>query len=95
MFDEFAWWVALGVANLVNLLDPEIVVIGGGLVEAGDVLLDPVRGAYRELVLAADHRPTSRSSQAALGEQARGAASPRRPAWPWHVRVERQNAAPG
>jgi glucokinase len=64
---RFAWWVALGVANLVNVLDCELVLIGGGLVEAGDLLLAPVREAYRGLVLAADHRPPVRIEAAALG----------------------------
>ncbi len=55
---ELAWWVALGLANLVNVLDVELVVVGGGLARAGDVLLDPVNEAFRGLVLAPDHRPT-------------------------------------
>ena len=36
---QFAWWVALGIANLENLLDPELVIVGGGLAEAGELLL--------------------------------------------------------
>src|SRR5262249_11960218 len=40
---HFAGNVAIGLAGLVNILDPEVVVVGGGLVELGDVLLDPVR----------------------------------------------------
>ncbi|MFN8039231.1 MAG: ROK family protein [Acidimicrobiales bacterium] len=67
---EFAWWVAVGVANLVDLLDPEVVVVGGGLVEAGDLLLGPVREAYAGLVLAHDHRPAARIVGAALGADA-------------------------
>lgn len=67
---QFAWWVALGVANLVNVLDPEIVVIGGGLAEAGDLLLDPVRLAFDGLVLAPDHRPPVRLATAELGADA-------------------------
>ncbi len=43
---DFAWWVALGMANLVNLLDPEVVIIGGGLAEAGELLLGPTRAAF-------------------------------------------------
>ena len=70
VFDSFAWWVALGIANLVNVLDPSVVVIGGGLVEAGDVLLEPVRAAFDELVLAARHRPPVAIVRAALGERA-------------------------
>ena len=46
-----------GVAGLVNILDPEVVVIGGGAVDAGDLLLDPARKAYREAVEAPEHRP--------------------------------------
>lgn len=67
---QFAWWVALGVANLVNVLDPEVVVIGGGLAQAGDLLLGPVRSAYTGLVLAPDHRPPVRLATAELGSEA-------------------------
>jgi glucokinase len=67
---QFAWWVAVGVANLVDLVDPELVVIGGGLVEAGDVWLDPVRTAYAGLVLAHDHRPPIGIVGARLGPDA-------------------------
>ncbi len=68
--EQFAWWVAVGVANLVNLLDPEVVVIGGGLADAGDLLLDPVQRAYAGLVLAHEHRPAVRLELAALGSDA-------------------------
>lgn len=67
---RFAWWVALGIANLVNVLDSEIVVIGGGLVEAGDVLLDPIREAFDELVFGVDHRDPVPIVAAELGERA-------------------------
>lgn len=67
---EFAWWVALGVANLVNLLDPEVVVVGGGLAEMGDVLLEPVREAFAGLVLAEEQRGATRIVGARLGAEA-------------------------
>jgi glucokinase len=67
---EFAWWVALGVANLVNVLDPEVVVIGGGLAEMGDLLLGPVRHHYAQLVLAPTFRPHVPIVAATLGERA-------------------------
>jgi glucokinase len=37
-----------GVANLVSLFDPEIVVIGGGLAKASDLFLDVLRKAVKE-----------------------------------------------
>ncbi len=70
VLEKFGWWVALGVANLVNVLDSEIVVIGGGLAEAGDLLLDPIRAAYGELVMGATHREPVPIVQAQLGERA-------------------------
>jgi glucokinase len=67
---SFADWVALGVANLVTLLDCSLVVIGGGLVEAGDLLLDPVRAAFAEQVMAPGERTDVRIVAAELGERA-------------------------
>jgi glucokinase len=67
---EFGWWVALGISNLENLLDPGVIVIGGGLAEAGELLLAPTREAYADLVLAHDHRPPARIVGAELGADA-------------------------
>ena len=66
----FGWWVALGLANLANAFDPEVFVLGGGLVEAGDVLLEPVRAAFASLVEGVEHRPLVRVVPATLGEHA-------------------------
>lgn len=38
-------WLGVGLAGLVNALDPEVVVVGGGVVAAGDHLLAPAREA--------------------------------------------------
>lgn len=67
---HFAWWLALGLANLANIFDPELFVIGGGLVEAGAPLFDPAREAFRGLVEAADERPEIGIVPALLGERA-------------------------
>jgi len=67
VFRQFGWWTALGIANIVDLLDPAIVVIGGGLVEAGEIMLAPTRSAFRDLVMAADRRPEVPIVPAMLG----------------------------
>lgn len=66
----FAGWIALGLANLVNILDPSVVVIGGGLVEAADVYLDEVRERFAGLVMAGGQRPELPIVTAALGGRA-------------------------
>lgn len=48
---ELAGWIGLGLANLVNLLDPARVVVGGGLVEVADLLLPDVQTEVRRRVL--------------------------------------------
>ncbi|MGH9093428.1 MAG: ROK family protein [Acidimicrobiales bacterium] len=70
VLDELGWWVALGLANLTAVLDPDRVVLGGGLVEAGDVLLGPTRRAFGHLVEGAAARPPVEIVPASLGERA-------------------------
>jgi glucokinase len=67
---RFGWWVALGLANLANLFDPDVIVVGGGLVEAGAVLMDPVRHAFEQLVEAGGLRPGPAVVAARLGPNA-------------------------
>lgn len=43
ILDRYGWWVAVGLANLVNILDPDTVVLGGGIVANGELVLDPIR----------------------------------------------------
>lgn len=45
-----AEWLGLGAANLVTALHPERIVLGGGVAELGDLLLDPVRTTIRQRV---------------------------------------------
>jgi glucokinase len=59
-----------GIAGLVNVLDPEIVVVGGGVVAAGDLVLGPARSAFRLAVEAVDRRPDVSLVGAELGNDA-------------------------
>jgi glucokinase len=43
--------LGIGIANLVNTFDPELVVIGGGVSNAGDLLLDPAKRVAAEFVI--------------------------------------------
>ena len=42
LVDYEAEYIALGIGNLLNILDPEIVVIGGGVALAGEILFDRI-----------------------------------------------------
>jgi glucokinase len=67
---QFSWWVALGLANLANVFDPDCIVLGGGLAESGGMFLEPVRAAFWDLVEAGPYRPAIRIVLAELRERA-------------------------
>ena len=61
--------LGVGLVSLVNIFNPEVVVIGGGVSAAGDLLLDPARAIVRERALAPD-RDAVRIELAAMGPEA-------------------------
>jgi glucokinase len=50
VIDDFARWVAVGLSNLTNTLDPEVVVLGGGLAAGADLYLEPITRWFGELL---------------------------------------------
>jgi glucokinase len=61
--------LGVGLSSLVNMLNPEVIVIGGGVVAAGEMLLEPAREEMRRRALA-PARDAVRVVPAAFGEQA-------------------------
>ena len=49
--DELGFWLGVGIVNVTNLLNPELVIVGGGLSRLGDRLLEPARRVIRECAL--------------------------------------------
>jgi glucokinase len=56
VFARLGRWLGVGIASLANIFEVNAVVVGGGLVETGDLLLAPARAAAREYAYA----PTAR-----------------------------------
>ena len=54
---ELGSWLGQAIGSLVAVLDPEVVVIGGGVSAAGDRLLNPIREAYLAHLPARGYRP--------------------------------------
>jgi len=46
--DRLAKYLGIGLANVVNMLDPELIALGGGVSKAGDFLLDKVEAEMRK-----------------------------------------------
>lgn len=69
-FDEIGEWLGRGIASAVSLLDPAAIVIGGGVGDAGDLLITPTRAAFEKHLPATSVRPHAPMLRARLGSDA-------------------------
>jgi len=63
-------WIGEGSASVAALLDPELIVIGGGVGAAGELLLGPVRRGFEAQLSAMGHRPVAKIELAQHGNEA-------------------------
>jgi glucokinase len=69
-FAEIGQWLGSGLADMVQLLDVEILVVGGGVVEAGELLLAPARAAFVDQLAARGSLPVGPIVAAKMGNTA-------------------------
>jgi glucokinase len=69
-FDMIGSWLGAGLADLAAILDPGCFVIGGGVSDAGDLLLGPARLAYENGLTGRAYRQFAEVRLAELGPDA-------------------------
>ena len=69
-FQTTAQYLGAGIASLAVLLDPSCVVIGGGVIDAGEILLAPTREAMKRYMPFAGKHPYPQIVAAELGNEA-------------------------
>jgi len=69
-FNTTAQWLGAGIASLSVVLDPACVVIGGGVIDAGEILLAPTRAAVERYMPFSGKHPSPRIIAAVLGNEA-------------------------
>jgi glucokinase len=69
-FDQVGRALGAGLADLVNVLDPHLIVIGGGVAEAGELLLGPTSEAYLAALAERGRLPAAPVRMARLGSLA-------------------------
>jgi glucokinase len=69
VLQETGTWLGIGLATFVNIFDPEVIAVGGGVSEAGHLVLEP---AHRELRLrsSSPSRDLVQIREATLGAKA-------------------------
>jgi len=63
-------WLGRGLANLAAVIDPNVFIIGGGVSEAGELLLAPAQQAFGEALTGRGFRPAAEIRLAELGPEA-------------------------
>ncbi|GAA1627421.1 ROK family glucokinase [Actinoplanes couchii] len=69
-FAQVGYWLGVGLADLAQSLDPEIMVIGGGVIDAGPLLMGPIERAYREQLANRNRFPVADVHAALMGNDA-------------------------
>lgn len=69
-FNHAGKWLGRGLAEVAALLDPGCFIIGGGVIDAGDLLLGPARSVLLQEVVAREHHEPAPVIAAELGNEA-------------------------
>ena len=69
-FAEVGYWLGQGLADLAAVLDPAVFIVGGGVADAGDLLLEPARRVFAERLTGTGFRPLADVRRALLGNDA-------------------------
>ena len=69
-FRELARWAGAGLADLASLFDPSAFIVGGGVSDEGDLVLEPIRKSFRRWLVGGSHRPHAQVLAAQLGGRA-------------------------
>lgn len=70
IFETTGDYLGAGIASLAVILDPEAIVIGGGVIDAGDILLNPIRSSVEKYMPFARKHPHPQIVAAQLGNEA-------------------------
>ncbi|GAA2315801.1 ROK family glucokinase [Streptomyces violaceusniger] len=69
-FRELARWAGAGLADLASLFDPSAFIVGGGVSDEGDLVLEPIRKSFRRWLVGNQWRPHAQLLAAQLGGKA-------------------------
>jgi len=69
VYSKIGYYIGVGISNIINLLDPEVIIISGGIAKAGRALFEPVRRTVAERVVGNEYR-SYKILPAALGDDA-------------------------
>ena len=70
VMEDFSRWLGQGLSIVADVLDPELIVLGGGVSQDADLYLEGAAQAMGQDIVGAGHRPLARVATAELGSAA-------------------------
>lgn len=70
VMEDFSQWLGQGLSIVADVLDPELIVLGGGVSQDADLYLEGAAQAMGQDIVGAGHRPLARVATAELGSAA-------------------------
>ena len=68
-YQEFGQYLGITLANIVNIIDPEVIILGGGVVESSDLFLSVTKKSMRQYIMSPDSK-VIKIIKSKLGEKA-------------------------
>ncbi|MGF6969382.1 glucokinase [Paraburkholderia sp. WC7.3g] len=70
LFHTLGDWIGRGLASLTALIDPDVIIVGGGVADSDELLMPSIRRAYSARLTGGQHRPHASIVAASLGNDA-------------------------
>jgi glucokinase len=69
-FGQIGYWLGVAMADLAQIFDPQVLVVGGGVIDAGDLLMGPTERTYRDQLMQRGRFPVAELKAAETGSAA-------------------------
>jgi len=69
-FARIGYWLGVAMADLAQIFDPQILIVGGGVIDAGELLMGPAERTYREQLAQRGRFPVAEVKPALTGNEA-------------------------
>ncbi len=69
-FEQVGHWLGVGLADMVQILDPQVLVVGGGVIDAGDLLMQPTKMSFHTALAQRGRLPVADVRPALMGNTA-------------------------
>jgi glucokinase len=69
-FAQIGYWLGVAMADLAQIFDPQVLVVGGGVIDAGELLMGPTERTYRDQLAQRGRFPVAGLKAAETGNTA-------------------------